>query len=576
MASPTTIEPIAPPGPAAADTSTADLLTFTAGAAREQLGAARCSIHLCGPDGTLRRVATAAAPDLPVRGRPASGPSPLAREAVRALRPARAVVTPGELTLVHPRPVRPVLAVPLLVDGVALGVLEVERRHGEGGDDRAALHFAALAAAALGRTAHSTDLARRERGLAAAEQSRRLQAGLTRAVLGGAEAEDVVALLGDLLGRPVALLDPALRVRTWAAPPVLRLTAAPSLPVAALEAATVRDTLAGLGPDRPSTVLKPHLPSGLTRRHLVAVLVVEGRTAGYLDVIEMGRALGPAETLLAEHAATVLSLQVLGETRRDRASVQTRDDVLTDLLRGSRAVDDLRRLALHAGLDLRRPHLVVRAPVEPARSPARCRAAVAAGVAAALGEQAFALAVPDAVVLLAALPADPGPAQLRRVHDALRGILDTVAARTGIRRVVVSGVCRDVPDYPVAHAETREVDGIVAALGGRAEVVAVTELSTLRLVVNGDRADVALRFAQECLGPLRRSDDSGGGDLVETLRRYLESGAQVRATAKALGVHENTVRYRLGRIEHITGLDMRRFDALLTAQLAFQVEALAT
>ena len=139
---------------------------------------------------------------------------------------------------------------------------------------------------------------------------------------------------------------------------------------------------------------------------------------------------------------------------------------------------------------------------------------------------------------------------------------------------MVSGVCLDVPDFPAAHAETREVDGIVAALGGRTDVVPVTELGTLRLVVNGDRADVALRFAEQCLGPLRRSDAASRGELVETLRAYLASGAQIRTTAKTLGVHENTVRYRLGRVEHVTGLDMRRFDALLAVQLAFQVDGL--
>lgn len=417
-------------------------------------------------------------------------------------------------------------------------------------------------------------VARHRRSLAAAEQAQRLHARLNAAVLDGAGTERLVALLGELLGRPVALLDPALGVRCWAAPAALRLAEPPSLPAAALGAAAVAEALAGLGPDHPSTVLAPHRPSGVNRRHLVAVLVVEGAVAGYLDVIEMGRALGPAERQLAEHAAGVLSLQALGEARHARAVAQARDDVLADLLRGARSAEDLRRLARHVGLDLSSPHLLVRLPLHPARSAAACRDGVVAAVGAALGATPSAVAAPGALVLVVRLPADPGPPVLAGVHRALRGALDAVAAGTGVRRAVVSRVCHDVADYPAAHGETRDVDEIVAGLGGRADVVPVTELSTLRLVVTGDRADVAVRFAQQWLGPLRRSDGATGGDLVETLRRYLESGAQVRATAKALGVHENTVRYRLGRIEHVTGLDLRSFDALLAAQLAFQVEGL--
>jgi len=425
---------------------------------------------------------------------------------------------------------------------------------------------------ALVRSVHGVGRVPRERRPAEAEQACLLQARLTAAVLDGAEIDDLVALLVELLARPVALLTPDLRVRTWAAPPVLRLDTPPSLPASACRAPAVREALARLDRDAASVVLAPHQPVGLTRRHLLAVLRSEGRVAGYLDVIEMGRALGRVETTVAEHAAALLSLQVLAETRQVRADAQALDDLLSDLLRGSRSPDDLRRLARHVGLDLQRPHVLVRFPVAPQRSAAACRDGVVAAVAPVLDAAVpFALAAPDAVLLLVALPAEPAP---QRVHRGLRRAIDALAACTGMRRAIVSAVCHDVADFPAAHDETVEVAGIIEAFGGGAEVVPVTELSTLRLVVNGDRAEVAVRFAQRCLGPLRRCDEGTGGDLVETLRRYLECGAQVRATARALGIHENTVRYRLGRIEHITGLDTRRFDALLAAQLAFQVERL--
>ncbi|MBW0109819.1 helix-turn-helix domain-containing protein [Pseudonocardia sp. KRD-182] len=527
MPSPTAVEPVAPAAPSpGAD----PVLSFLVGAVRERLGLSRCAVLLAEGGGASAG---------------GDGASPAARAALRDRATARHAGA---------------LAVPLRVGGEVRGVLELVPGPVDGVDLAGAV---ALAEAALGRCAPPPP----------PDPLRSLPARLSRAVLAGAEPDDVVALLAELLGRPVALLGPDLRVRTWAAPPVLHLVEPPALPAA------VAADLDELGPDRPSTVLLPRPLSGLTRRHLVAVLVAEGATAGYLDLIEMGRPLAPAETPLAEHAATLLSLQVLGETRRLRAAALARDDVLADLLLGSRggsprSLDDLRRLASHVGLDLTRPQLVVRLPVAPHRSPAACRDAVADALAPVLDGPPPAHAGPDDVVLLVALPADADPSALRRVHAALRTGLDAVARHTGVRRAVVSGVCHDLPDLPPALAETREVDRIVDALGGRADVVAVTELSTLRLVVNGDRADVALRFAEQCLGPLRRSDETGGGDLVETLRCYLDCGAQVRATAKALGVHENTVRYRLGRIEHVTGMDVRRFDTLLAAQLAFQVEGL--
>jgi hypothetical protein len=605
MSSPTTIEPVTPSdpptwpsaGPSAArrgtgygmltavpgaadelpDSDPAEVLELVVRALRTQLDAPRCAILLRRADGLLEQVACDTAPGGERRGRRvAPERAMLAHEAIRTRRTA---VTADGATRCRPHPTRSALVIPLVVDGDVVGVLEIERSRpasdgGADGDSDRTRGFAELAEAALERGMRTTRAAHRDRMLAEAEQARCMQARLTRAVLDGAELDDVVTLLAGLLRRPVAVLDPALRVRAWAAPPALRLSEPPSLSAAALDVPAVREALAGLGPDTPSTVLAPHLPSGLTRRHVIAVLRTEGKVAGYLDVIEMGRSLERAETVVAEHAATVLSLQLLAETRQVRAGAQARDDVLADLLRSSRAPEDLRRSALHVGLDLQRPHLLVRLPVAPDRSPAACRAPAVAALTGVLDDPPLALPGPGAVVLLVPLPDDPGPPVLRRLHRGLGEVLDVVGTHTGIRRAVVSGVCRDVADFPAAHAETTEVDEIVAALGGRGGVVPVAELGTLRLVVNGGRAEVAVRFADQALGPLRRSDDTTGGDLVDTLRRYLGCGAQVRATAKALGVHENTVRYRLGRIEHITGLDMRRFDALLTAQLAFQVEGL--
>lgn len=401
-----------------------------------------------------------------------------------------------------------------------------------------------------------------------------LLGGLSVAVLDGADTEQLVARVASLLGLPVALRDEGFGVRCWSAPAAFRLDAPPALPSAALALPTVVRATARLGSAHRSVVLPPAPVHGLTRRHMLAALVVEGAVAGYLDVGELGRALTAADSQLAEQAATILSVQRLGEIAAARAEARNRDDVLADLLRGSRPDSDLRRLAEQVGLDPTAGHVLVRLPVRAGRSARDCREAVAAALGTVLGAVPVVLAEPDAVVALVELAGDPTPAGQRALHRRLGDGLDAVAAVTGVRRAVVSGTVSDVPGFPAAVAETREVDGIADALGAAAEVIPVTELSTLRLVLNGDRAGVAVRFAEQCLGPLRRNDSESGGDLVETLRRYLAAGAQVRAAAKALGVHENTVRYRLGRIEHLTGLDMRRFDALLAAQLAFQVEGL--
>ena len=53
----------------------------------------------------------------------------------------------------------------------------------------------------------------------------------------------------------------------------------------------------------------------------------------------------------------------------------------------------------------------------------------------------------------------------------------------------------------------------------------------------------------------RRVDDRGGG-LVATLAAYMDCFGDVRAAAAQLGVHPNTFRYRLRRLQELVGLDL--------------------
>jgi DNA-binding PucR family transcriptional regulator len=45
----------------------------------------------------------------------------------------------------------------------------------------------------------------------------------------------------------------------------------------------------------------------------------------------------------------------------------------------------------------------------------------------------------------------------------------------------------------------------------------------------------------------------GDGVLLDTVSTYLDSGGSIEATARAMFIHPNTVRYRLKRVADLTG-----------------------
>lgn len=84
-------------------------------------------------------------------------------------------------------------------------------------------------------------------------------------------------------------------------------------------------------------------------------------------------------------------------------------------------------------------------------------------------------------------------------------------------------------------------------------------------------AELAIAWAEACLGPLRSASDSA--DMVATLRAWLSHHGQVDATAQELGIHRHTVRHRLRRIEAVLGRSLD--DTTVRADLWFAMRVLA-
>ncbi len=78
-------------------------------------------------------------------------------------------------------------------------------------------------------------------------------------------------------------------------------------------------------------------------------------------------------------------------------------------------------------------------------------------------------------------------------------------------------------------------------------VVSSAELLPERALAGDGHARRAL--VQDVYVPLV----GAGGDLLITCASFLDHGSSVEATGRALFVHANTVRYRLKRIQEVTG-----------------------
>ncbi|MGH3086159.1 MAG: helix-turn-helix domain-containing protein [Rubrobacteraceae bacterium] len=67
--------------------------------------------------------------------------------------------------------------------------------------------------------------------------------------------------------------------------------------------------------------------------------------------------------------------------------------------------------------------------------------------------------------------------------------------------------------------------------------------------------------------PVGSYDLEHGSDLVHTLRVFFAANANASEAADRLFLHRNSLRYRLERIEELTGLDLKDHRCRLALQL---------
>lgn len=91
------------------------------------------------------------------------------------------------------------------------------------------------------------------------------------------------------------------------------------------------------------------------------------------------------------------------------------------------------------------------------------------------------------------------------------------------------------------------------------------------LLTHGDPAALQ-QFANGVLGPLQERDAKRGGDLVPTLRTWLECECSGSRTAQRLIVHTNTVSYRLKSVEELLGRSLKSPALLVELKVALMVD----
>jgi hypothetical protein len=357
---------------------------------------------------------------------------------------------------------------------------------------------------------------------------------MTSLVLRGGGIEDVAAVVTDVLGGSLAVLDDLGRPITG--------------DVGELDAGVFEAAQASRALGR--TVRKSDL--------LVASVDVGGEPLCTLILRS-----DDADGRILERAALVCALLLLFRRSVAEAEGRVRGELLDDLITRP-ALPGLADRARMLGVDLSAPHVVVVVRHDGQRE----RAAFWASSQAAM-RHGLAAGRADEVVLL--LPGHDAGAVAQRAAADLSASLHSPSTAGASGR----------PDVAAAYREARRCAEALVALGRAGDGASPAELGFVGLLLGESGESGAGRdgrgvrgFVGSVLGPVIGYDTRRGTALADTLAAYFGSGCSPSRTADAMHIHVNTVTQRLDRIGKLLGEGWQDPERALELQLALRLHRL--
>ena len=208
----------------------------------------------------------------------------------------------------------------------------------------------------------------------------------------------------------------------------------------------------------------------------------------------------------------------------------------------------------------------------------RWRCDLAEELAMPVAEGALAAPFGDEIVLLVPAPGDASPGDTASAAHlfaaAIRGAQAAVESdRSRIRLTAgISATAEGVIALSGAWHEASSARRLAALRGGTAiALVTSDEVASYELLLATVPVSVLRSFRERLLGPLVAYDDRHRAELLPTLREYLACSGSWNVCAAKMYVHVNTVRYRIRRIEELTGRDLSSLDDQVDFFLALRI-----
>ena len=392
-------------------------------------------------------------------------------------------------------------------------------------------------------------------------------------VLVGGDYSDIAQVISEVSGRPVSIVDRFRRIlgqggnvgESMARHFIDEDRAGERYLDAAYELGNAADRR---GQIPRHTVAESH---GLELRSLAYPVEVSGTSLGSIIVWEHTSPEADARALMAiQHGATVVALKMMETRSIGQVEQQFQNEILEGLLSDQPAAQvSALQLSESLGRGLKPPFaiLLVGSDVPSHRLLASRERFEQTQVDASLhlaqryirsyrDGLSFWRRGPHLIVFYPLVARD-----VTEARESIALMLWEVCARIEAENspyTVSSGISRPVEEierFRQAYEEAKQSFEIGRALAGdrSSTVTHYDELGLLRFAQVSETSAGIRNYCMDMLGPLLEHDLHSPARLLETLRVFLDSNQNHAEAARVLGIHYNSLRYRLKRIRQLVG-----------------------
>jgi purine catabolism regulator len=125
------------------------------------------------------------------------------------------------------------------------------------------------------------------------------------------------------------------------------------------------------------------------------------------------------------------------------------------------------------------------------------------------------------------------------------------------------------------HEARCALEAVRLANGAAPEVASYKDLGAFQLLLSLQDDDALASYCHSVLGPVEADEGEYGDELLRSLNVFIEQNGHWERAAQALYCHRHTLRYRIKRVEALTGRDFSRARDRIEFWLALRGRELA-